>query len=203
MATLKTFLQTGELGPIRPGMRQSEAIAVLGPPPDESVARHPKILKYGGLQLTFSKPADGDEARLDLIGLQFGPHAEPSPAATTPGDFKATSETTITEIREFLARAGLKEDAFDQGEDTSYVHLPSGARITFDGQKLWSIHFAARTRSLARKQVSISIPKGIWDQLRRHARKSNRSVGDLCAEWITQRANELQEDNVTPPVPAR
>ena len=37
MATLEQFLRTGELGPVRPGMSEAEAIALLGSPQDESV----------------------------------------------------------------------------------------------------------------------------------------------------------------------
>jgi hypothetical protein len=43
----------------------------------------------------------------------------------------------------------------------------------------------------AKKQISVSLPNHIWSQLKVLAGHANRSVGDLCAEWITQRANEL------------
>ncbi|HEV3256903.1 MAG TPA: hypothetical protein VG013_08500 [Gemmataceae bacterium] len=195
MATLKQFLQTGELGPIHPGMSETEVIALLGPPQDESVARHPQILKYGGLQLTFLRHSEAAARRLAHVGLYFRPRAEPIPEPTLLADFTPTADTTIAEVREFLGRAGLKESAVVEGEDTNYLILPSGARITFDGQKLQSVHFATRTPNPAKKQISVSISKDTWNQLRTLARQSNRSVSELCAEWITQRANELQHDN--------
>ncbi len=192
MASLKKFLQTGELGPIRPGMSQSDVIALLGSPSDESVSKHPQILKYGGLQLTFLNRPGAKERWLAHIGLYFRPRAEPIPELATPADFKGGLDTTIADVREFFAQVGLKESTLENGEDTSYLILPSGARITFDDGKLHSIIFSIPTAATPKKQVSVSIAKDTWNQLRTLAGQSNRSVADLCAEWITQRANEIQ-----------
>jgi hypothetical protein len=194
MGTLKQFLQTGDLGPIHPGMSEEEVIDLLGPPQDRSVSKHPQILKYGGLQLTFLRRPEAADRVLAHIGLYYGPSTEPFPEATRPADFAGTSETTISQVREFLAQVGLEEYAADEGEDTNYLILPSGARITFDGEKLQSVHFAISTSTVAKKQISVSISKDTWNQLRTLARQSNLSVSQMCAEWITQRANELQQD---------
>jgi hypothetical protein len=194
MATLEQFLQTGELGPLHPGMGQAEVITLLGPPEDESVAKHPQILKYGGLQLTFLKPPGAAERGLAHIGLYFRPRAEPIPEPALPTDSTGTPETTLAEVREFLARAGLKESAVVECDETNYLILPSGARITFDGQKLCTIHFVTRTPTPARKQISVSVPEDTWNQLRTLARQLKRSVSELCGEWIAQRANEFAHD---------
>jgi hypothetical protein len=195
MATLKQFLQTGELGPIHPGMSQAEVTALLGPPQDESVARHPQILKYGGLQLTFlGQPGSADRS-LAHIGLYFGPRAEPIPQPALPADFMGTPETTIAEVREFLTRVGLNVPAAIEYEDTNSLILPSGATITFDAKKLRSINFASPRRTPAKKQISVSVSEDTLNQLRTLARQLNRSVAEVCAEWITQRANELQHEN--------
>jgi hypothetical protein len=191
MATLNTFLQTGELGPIHPGMSEAAVIAILGPPQDESVAQHPHILKYGGLQLTFLKRPESAPRGLAHIGLYFGPHAEPIPEPTRPTDFSGSPETTILEVRDFLARANLKELEVIEDEDALHLNLPSGVSITFDGQKLQSIYYAMRTLGPAKKQISVSISQDTWNQLTTLARQSNRSIAKLCAEWITQQANEL------------
>jgi len=197
MATLKQFLQTGELGPIHPGMSEAEVLALLGPPQTESVARHPKTLKYGGLQLTFTRRPEAGESGLIHIGLYFAPCAEPIPGPALPADFNLTPETTIADFREFLSGAGLKESVIVEEEDTSQLILPSGAGITFDGQKLDKINFASRTSAPAKKQVSVSIAKDTWNQLRTLARQSNQSIAELCAGWITQRASEVQHDNAS------
>jgi hypothetical protein len=195
MATLEQFLQTGDLGPIHLGMSQAEVSAVLGPPQDESVSRHPQILKYGGLQLTFHANPGTADRMLGHIGLYYSPRAEPIPEPALPTDFTGTPETTIAEVREFLARVGLKELAVVEEEITGNLILPSGARIAFDDQMLQSIHFAIRTSAPAKKQISVSIGNDTWKQLKTLARQSKRSVSELCAEWITQRADELQHDN--------
>jgi hypothetical protein len=84
------------------------------------------------------------------------------------------------------------EFVVEEGDETNYLMLPSGARIVFEGEKLRSIHFASRRRGAGKKQLSLSIPKDLWYQLNLMARQSRQSVSDLCAEWIAQRASELQ-----------
>jgi hypothetical protein len=197
MATLEQFLRTGDLGPVHAGMSQAEVVALLGRPQDESVAQNPLILKYGGLQLTFLRCPGVASRCLAHIGLYFAPRAEPIPEPTRPADFTGSPETTIAEVREFLGRVGLTISAAVEGEDASYLVLPSGARLTFDGPNLESIHFVTRTRVPAKKQVSVSISEDTWNQLRTLARQSNWSVSKLCAEWITQRANGLAVANAS------
>jgi hypothetical protein len=192
MATLEQFLRTGELGPIRVGMTQAEAVACLGPAQDESVQREPKILKYGGLQITFARLTRGAEGQVALIGLYY--HArERIPALVSPTDFTATSETTLGEMREFVVRFGLSPREVIRGDDI-VLTLPSGVEIVCGDQKLWSILFAARIAVPHKKQVSVSIPDAAWQQLNTLARESNRSVADLCAEWLTKRASEVQSN---------
>jgi hypothetical protein len=203
MATLKHFLQTGELGPLRPGMSEADVVEVLGPPSDESVARHPKILKYGGLQLTFVRDPGAQSMRLEHVGLYYRQPVEPIPGPARPADFNGTPETTLSEVRDFLARMGVQEYEVDESEDASYLILPSGVRFTFDGQKLWSINFVSRRPAPNAKQISVSLPTDTWNRLRQRARASDRSVAELCAEWIKQRVDALNQECVTPPVPAR
>lgn len=192
MATLEEFLRAGVLGSVHPEMKQTEAIDLLGSPQDCSVARHPQILKYGGLQLTFIRRPMSEDRELAHVGLYFFPQAEPIPEPVRPSDFACTSETTIADVRDFLLRVGLEGFAVEEGDETNHLILPSGARIVFQEQKLRSIHFASRRREAAKKQLSLSLPKDLWDQLNLLARQSRRSLSDLCAEWITQRALELQ-----------
>jgi len=82
---------------------------------------------------------------LVLIGLYFRPSAEPIPEAVRPADFQGTSETTAAEVREELARMGWKDSEIVESDDADSLTLPSGARITFEEQKLRSIQFAPRT----------------------------------------------------------
>jgi hypothetical protein len=194
MATLRQLLKNGELGPIHAGMTQPEVIALLGPPMDESVSRHPQGFKYGGLQLTFLSRSRNTDRVLAHIGLYFRPCPEPIPASTQLEDFNATPETTMAEVQQFLKKLGLSEYAVVEGEDANYLIMPSSARITFEGQKLHSIHYAAPRSGSARKQISVSVSTDTWDQLKALARQSNRKVAELCAEWIAERANQLETE---------
>lgn len=200
MATLEQFLKTGELGPIRPGMSRADIVDCLGPPQDESVARNPLILKYGGVQLTFLTRPDEQDQVLAHIGLYFAPHSEPVPEPIRPVDFTLTHELTIDELRDFLVNKGLSAFSEVEEEDTRYMVLPSGVRITFDGPKLHSIIFAARKATAASKQVSVSVPGEMWKQLRWLAQESKQSVSELCAQWIRERVNGagLRNGGVSP-----
>lgn len=190
MATLEQFLRTGELGPVRTGMTMSEAVACLGAPQDQSVGGRATILKYGALQLTFAYPRTGGEARLALIAIYFRQPIEPIPAPMHLTDFDAAAETTIAGFRSFLDRAGIKEHSSVDGHETSYLIMPSGARVTFDDKRLDCITLAARVPAAPTKQISVAISEEAWKQLNALARQSNRSVSDLCAQWITQRAQD-------------
>jgi hypothetical protein len=192
MPTLEQFLQTGELGPLHPGMREAEVIALLGPAPDESVARHPSILKYGGLQIILLRNSKLGDCRLSRIALYFRPPLEPIPAPALPSDFKPTSDTTLDDIRDFLARVGLKESAIVENDDSASLIMPSGARIAFEENKLHSMSFAAPASGPPKKQISVSITAETLNKLKTLAKQSNKSVSELCAEWISQRAHELQ-----------
>jgi hypothetical protein len=192
MATLELFLKTGELGPIHSGMSRAEVISQLGPPQDESVARD--LLKYGGLQLAFHKRPGAADRPLIHIGLYFSPCAEPIPESVRPTDFAGTPETTITQMRAFFAQVGLNEAVAVEGEGADSMALPSGARIAFDAQKLHSIHFTCRASRPTKKQLSVALSEDTFIQLRELARQSKRSVAELCAEWITQRAHELRRN---------
>src|SRR5207245_7437452 len=125
-----------------------------------------------------------------LIGLYYRPRVEPIPEPARPGDFQGTPETTMPEVRQFLASVGLKESACGNGDLSYCLILPSGAQISFDGQQLQSIIFAHRSNRPAMKQVSVSISEETWNQLRTLARETNRKVPDMLAEWSTQRASE-------------
>ncbi len=184
MVRLEQFLKTGELGPIHPGMRETGVKTLLGPPQDESISRHPQILKYGGLQLTFLNGREAEERGLVHIGLYYAPRAEPIPEPARPEDFTGSSETTIADVRDFFARVGLKESAFVSGEDANYLIMPSSARITFDGQKLHSINFASPRSGPARKQISVPVPIDVFDQWKARARLLNKSVAKLFVEGI-------------------
>jgi hypothetical protein len=193
MASLEQFLRFGTLGAIRLGVTRSELVAQLGEPPDESVQHAPKILKYGGLQITFTKPNACTEPRVARIGLYFHTPNELIPDQVELTDWAVNSETTLVEMRSFLDKSGLAAHQ-EKLEDDDRLDLASGAQIIFSNQKLWSILVGTRNRQASNKQVSVSIPLEAWRELNAIARQTNRSVAELCGQWIAQHAKELQSN---------
>jgi hypothetical protein len=192
MASLEEFLKSGKLGALHVWMTREDAVAVLGAAPDESVQKEPKILKYGGLQVTFARLSKTPEQRLVLTGLYFHAPSEKLPDAVLPTDLVVSSETTVAEMRSYLGRLGLEETTSTGGADDRRIELASGASMNFRNDRLWSIQYALRTPESARKQISITVPEETWAQVSQLARQSKRSVSDMCAEWLTERAKELQ-----------
>jgi hypothetical protein len=185
MATLKQFLQTGELGPLRCGMSEVEVKEILGPPPDTSVAKQALILKYGALQLTFVNRPQSELRRLGHIGIYyFAPSAERLPEPVRPEDFTGSCQTSIADFRDYLARIGLTESAVVEGEVSSYLIMPSGVRITFDEHNLYSINFASPRAEQSRKQIAVPVSKEDFERLGVLARKSKKSISVLIAEGI-------------------
>ncbi len=201
MATLEQFLRTGELGLIHVGMSESEVTGALGQPDRWTDGRDP-IKGYGALQLEFRHHSGATEGELKGVGLIFNPELETiieqTPKCVLPmSDFKGLSpRTTFDDFHEFLDRVGLWQcvDRYKRdGEMQELIIPPPGARITFDGNKLWSIHFHDPTPSAPpKKQISFSVSEDTFSQLKRLARQSKKSVAALCADWVTQRANDQQ-----------
>jgi hypothetical protein len=191
MATLDQFLRTGDLDPIHVGMNRDEVLGILGLPGDESVSRHPQILKYGGLQVTLFKPAGSPDYQLSQIGLYYSPAWEAIPEIVRPVDFTATPATTPALMREFLDSTGLQVHSTVKSDCVEHFILPGGSRITFDDGQLQSIAFA-RKANVPRKQISVPIPLDTWEKVQELARESNRSIPDLCAEWISRSVAEFQ-----------
>jgi hypothetical protein len=187
MATLEQFLRAGELGPIHFGLTVEEVAGLLGAPGDTSVRRNPLIEKYGGLQLTFFRADRAPHRRLTHVGLYFQPLAEPIPDLARPTDWLPTPATTRAEFRQFLDRIGLAPVADQSAAPDSRWVLPTGANIIFTDNELHSIQFAAP--QTAKKQISISVPPDTLASLQAQARRANRSVADLCAEWVAEKAS--------------
>ena len=193
MATLERFMRTGELGPVVVGMTRQEVIGLLGAPGGESVSRHPQIVKYGGLQLALLEVEGVPERRVHRIGLYYDPCWEAIPELVRPTDFQPTATTSIDEMRTFLTSSGIQIHSTVESDDAEHLVLENGVRITFDEGRLQGIAFARKTDK-AKKQVSVPIPLETWSKVQELARRSNRSIPDLCAEWIARTATELQHD---------
>jgi hypothetical protein len=187
MATLEQFLRTGDLGGITLGMTPDAVAGVLGPPEDRSVKRNPLTWKYGALQLSFFREPGETSDTLALIAVYFHTPADVPPAPIRFTDWSSDGETTPLAFAQFLRSAHLlpADEGVDDGADR--IVLPSGAHISFDEGKLHSIQFARRAPKDPRKQLSVTVPVGVWEQVRQEARRRNQSVGEVCAAWIAEK----------------
>lgn len=79
--SLKTFLRTGELGSIKPGLNRNEVTELLGEPDDVGGTsrkhREPAVWKYGDVELLF----DRETRKLSLIVINFWEPNVPSAGA--------------------------------------------------------------------------------------------------------------------------
>ena len=190
MIALEQFLKHGELGPIRVGMGADELMDVLGPPDGRSTGKNPRILKYGGLQLAVASSREHSAHRVISIGLYFQPVEEELPEAIRPMDWQPSGSTSEREFREYLDRIGYPPHSSVSGESNRYLVLPSGARITFTESRLHAIQFLLKDSG--QRQVSMTIPDETFRAIRDLARSENRTLTELCAEWITEKAAALQ-----------
>ena len=190
MIALEQFLKHGELGPIRVGMGTDELMDVLGPPDGRATGKNPRILKYGGLQLAVTPSPERKVDRVRSIGLYFQPVEEELPGAVRPTDWLPTRSTSEQGFREYLDRIAYPPHSSVSGESNRYLVLSSGARVTFTESRLHAIQFLLKDS--VQRQVSMALPDDTFRAIRDLARSENRTVAELCAEWITEKAAALQ-----------
>ena len=190
MIALEQFLKHGELGPIRVGMGADELMDVLGPPDGRSTGKNPRILKYGGLQLAVASSREHSAHRVISIGLYFQPVEEELPEAIRPEDWQPSSSTTEQDFRDYLDRIGYPPYSSFSEESSRQLVLSSGTNIAFTDSRLHAIQF--NLKDSGQRQVSMTIPDETFRAIRDLARSENRTVAELCAEWITEKAAALQ-----------
>ena len=163
---------------------------VLGPPDGRSTGKNPRILKYGGLQLTVSSSRERRTDRVTSIGLYFQPVEEELPEAIRPEDWFPTGSTSEQGFRVYLDRIAYPPHSTVSGESNRDLVLSSGARVTFTESLLHAIQF--RLKDSVQCLVSMAIPDETFRAIRDLARSENRTLTELCAEWITEKAAALQ-----------
>ena len=102
MASCVDFLRTGSLGSLSCGMSQDQVRNLLGEPEAVSTQRHPRIWKYGSLELTFYRLPDGPNPFLISISLYFHTPTSKLPDSLQLTGWSPSQETTLAEVREFL-----------------------------------------------------------------------------------------------------
>jgi len=144
MASLETFLRTGELGPIRLGMSPSDAMSVLGEAQEQSRKQNPLELKYGSLQLTFWK--HGPRSQLMVIGLYCQPSYKRIPPQVTVADITLSNRKSEKAFRSYLHDIGYLPVHMVVGESGTRLIMPSGVNVQFAEGKLHSITHSQQNR---------------------------------------------------------
>jgi hypothetical protein len=186
MATMREFLSTGKLGEIRLGMTPEQVAAALGPADAHSPRRRPVYLvKYGAVELAF-KPM-GEPLTLASIAVHFGASEREIPAALRPADWVPTGGTSVDEFRRFVAETGIAMHA-DVWEEQETLLLDTGATAVFVHGRLHSIHFKGTSKKPERRQMTVSLPEQVVQQLRERAQEQHVSIHELVENLIKAKA---------------
>jgi hypothetical protein len=186
MSTLESILVDGRLGPIALGFAEDSVRDVLGEPDDVSLKSSPKILRYGSLELAFFRGEMENLPALKSIHVYFD-RPEPLPAQVMLDGWWPSNETSPAEFRRQLETLGIPLHGSIHGEMDHHLATNTGARITFDGDRLQSIHRSS-PRSETR-QITVAVPKDEVEIIGQLAKQSNLSVSALCSRWISEQVN--------------
>jgi hypothetical protein len=186
MSTLESILVDGRLGPIALGSAEDSMRDLLGEPDDVSLKSSPKILRYGNLELAFFRGEMENHPALKSIHVYFD-RPDPLPAQVTLDGWWPSNATSPAEFRRQLETLGIPLNGSVSGDMNQHLVTNTGARITFDDDRLHSIHRSS-PRSETR-QITVVVPKDEVEIIGQLARQSNLSVAALCSRWISEQVN--------------
>jgi len=190
MVSFVDFLGTGHLGNISCGMLQTQVRDLLGEPDAVSPQKHPRIWKYGSLELGFYQLPEEASPTMDLISLYFHTPGSRSPDSVELTGWSPSHETTFEEFRAFLDRSVIRVDGGVASGPHQHLVLASGVHVTFDVGRVYSVSYALQGKSEF-KQITISIPRRDLKAIQQEAAASGVSVSKLCSRWILERASSL------------
>ena len=183
MTPFTDFLTTGAVGTVRVGATEAEVLAALGPPQVGSAREKPRVVKYGPLQLVYSR--DGRDAPLRVCGLSVYPRE----AGTHPAPAFGPIPTSRTGLGDSLTAAGQLPPPADAEEFT----LASGVLVVFDEDKVHGLYVrgpAEPQEQRKTKQVSLTLPVETLATLRSLAKRRNlASVQQLMVSVLENEAN--------------
>jgi hypothetical protein len=118
---------------------------LLGPPSDQSAKQNPLVLRYGALELTFSRDKQGP---LSLVQLKLvaPTEANPLPDLLAPVQAELSSHATLSDFTELLRAAGLHPEQVIEGDPDAHVVMPAGVRASFRQQRLLQLTLTRRER---------------------------------------------------------
>lgn len=205
--SLKEFIRTGEFGPVRLGMTREAVVAALGPPASRGPASRtglpPGIDQYGDIEFHFDEhdgtlwlihleelarirvPRGGDGFELDPWIIQADLTAEALEAALAGLGVRYAigPDRWHPGCRELKTESNVK---FLFVDEVTGLGVPAG---------LDALSISGSRRPLHVKQISATLPKAIYDTVRREALRQRTSISRLCRGWIMERVTDLPEDD--------
>jgi len=120
---LLEFLKSGHFGSIHLGMLRQDVEKLIGEPQDLSIRDHPRVWKYGRLQL------GEDENRLISIALYFN---TPGPIWKTCSvvGWQPDSTISIEDFQQILAECGLRSSISPLVNDEDWVGFRMGSGVS-------------------------------------------------------------------------
>ena len=189
MSTLGEYLEFGRLGAVGGDVSEEMVREHWGEPDDISVQTNPAIWKYGPVQLSFYKGRSDSEPTLKSLQLRFDPNGSLPDRLVIEG-WWPSPETSLIEFREQIAREGIDSHSKVDSPPRTHLALASGARATFNDDRLQSIQWTSRREPQA-KQVTVFVPTPDLERISKIASDSKLSVSSLCSKWISEHLNEL------------
>jgi hypothetical protein len=142
-ASLATFLNTGQLGPLTLGMNPSSVEIQLGPPEQSSRKLKPLVLKYGPLELTFWSARE-QPPQLVQMSLMLLQNWDRLPYALHFYDWTPTAQMSLEDFQSFAERVHVRSNELSRGENESEILFPSGVRAVFVRTYLFALHLSKR-----------------------------------------------------------
>lgn len=187
------FLKNGRFENIDFGITRAQLKSVIGEPdftlPPKSKI-WPSLYKYGNLEFWFEDRYE--DARLH--GIQFFvPVIYERKGRLIFNSHRWTVELTFEKAIKFLQKHKI---GFEEREDYldfwRSLETESGVRLDFTNQSdesIWALHWIGKkielkSRKTPAKQISCEIETRFYEQLKRKAQTTRKSIAHLCREII-------------------
>jgi len=144
MTTLKTFIETGALGPLTLGTTLQRTTDLLGHTDRRSRKTNPLQLKYGACELVFIQKSNTPH-RLREITISFHQDTEALPEAIKFNDFPITPTPSDKDFIEYIKKINcITVSTTELEEGAKSLRFASGVNAIIANHELKSIRFAEK-----------------------------------------------------------
>lgn len=191
--SLRTFLETGKLGPLHLGMSRQQILEVVGQPDDWNTNFAPRaaIWKYGSMELYFLK--GGETLYMifcdNLNELTGGTHFQLDPWLFSPDLTLATAVSALqTEALPFTQsiepKSGIYTVQLASGVELQFQEFGTEAPVMLAAFLYKDFTLLPRVST---KQLSVTITEEEYEQLRQMAVRQRESMSKIASAWVSER----------------